>query len=741
MSVSREDGAEDAKTATPPTASLEEALRGLESDYQAAAAEFEDAFVAALVPSVPPSQALAEEDATSRGLLSILAPATPEPTVVESQPVTPLARLLSESKLLPSLQKLQLRRHGSNGSSNCVGHAVPSFGAMAPYTAACGAALKDRHRTSRRGADGAAQMALAIDSLGQKVEELNRRLEFERRREDMPHMVADETSASERERLVAALEDLTRCMAEQRRTERPARSPPERGSSQLIQSNDDLCRGIAEAVAVVKDLRKAVSSPSSDDSLLPLGQPSRRLQPAKSGRSCGITFTPDVEIALTIYSVCNVDTKQMTYEVDFLCHLDWCDPAAEGMTPHDLLLLDWDEYFNPQVDIHNAKDSDCSWLPGGDEIPRRPPGSEFVTGTQLRKTMRFRGTLALNAVNLRCFPFDVQVLPIRIKAARSRNVALLTAALAGAEHGRHRPEGRVQLVDSGRMMHDRRYIAAPARLKAVGHYAATSVDEALLEFNLKRLAGGYPDMDRSDVYEVHLHVERPIFGSYFWELMIMNVLVFLSATAFWDTAAPEISSRMSISLTVILTLAAYTSSRPAAIEKAPYVTFHDWVEQVCMFLVTGISIQNVVAVVTCGGQHPEAPAYMQELFQANEEGLCAVGWCYSRNVDCRGIVLLVVSWFLLLVYSVFWLIRNKRATKVRWSSLLCLADPDEMSDDDDGDSSERAGPPRRSSSQRWCSRASRCPGLWCRHCCCRCVFGGRKGPEAVDNEVVCDTLE
>lgn len=184
----------------------------------------------------------------------------------------------------------------------------------------------------------------------------------------------------------------------------------------------------------------------------------------------------------------------------------------------------------------------------------------------------------------------------------------------------------------------------------------------MLEFHVRGITGCHPDPDRGDVYEVSILVERPFPGHHIYDLVIMNLLVGLAASAFWDTAAPELSSRMSISLTVILTLAAYTSSRPAPIEKAPYVTYHDWCEQMCMLLVTGISVQNVLAVVTCGGQHEEAPPYMTEMFERHTEE-CSVGWCLSRKIDCQGLLILLGAWVTLNVYSLFWLLRMRHRAK------------------------------------------------------------------------------
>lgn len=414
-----------------------------------------------------------------------------------------------------------------------------------------------------------------------------------------------------------------------------------------------------------------------------LRAPPTKGSPASSGQSTWrsrprYTQQPEVRVTVKIYSICNVDTSQMTFETDFVCQLDWEDPNIDGVRPEDLKKLDWEDYFNPYIEVDNCKDG-SSWLDGGDTMPHRPASidaeywrqrskdcgsrkhDDIGYGPNLQKIMRFRGTLAIQHVNLRCFPFDVQVLPLRLKAAHRRSFALGTLVGEMGDCGRD-GDVAVHLVDVGvsertslRPLQDE----AEGRLSGRGHWAAPSADEALLEFDICSLTGYHPHRERKDLYEVGILVQRPPFASYFWDIILMNLFVVLAATAFWDTSSADLSSRMSISLTVILTLAAYTSSRPDPIAKAPYVTFHDWMEQMCMFLVTGISIQNVVAVVQCGGQSGDAPPYMQAEFELNPE-LCAVGWCKSRNVDCRGLTLLVVCWVLLVLYSITWLVRTRR---------------------------------------------------------------------------------
>eukprot|EP00928_Gymnodinium_smaydae_P037966 TRINITY_DN26291_c0_g1_i1.p1 TRINITY_DN26291_c0_g1~~TRINITY_DN26291_c0_g1_i1.p1 ORF type:complete len:1029 (+),score=206.62 TRINITY_DN26291_c0_g1_i1:66-3089(+) len=425
----------------------------------------------------------------------------------------------------------------------------------------------------------------------------------------------------------------------------------------------------------------------------------------------GICEFPEVQVSLKIYQLSNVNTAQMTFEIDFLCRLDWCDPSVEGIPSEELETLDWTQYFDPCVEIDNAKES-CGWLPGADGVPRRPGSrgrsSGGAAGPWLRKTMRFRGTLSLISANLKCFPFDVQVLPVKLKAARCRGLGLPVGTPAAAASGGREEGHRVRLVDArGLASIDAGYLEASPHMRARGHYAVQAADESLLEFNVSALAGCHPEPKRRDVYQVNILIERPRCASYVWDVVIMNVLVALSATAFWDTAAPELSSRMSISLTVILTLAAYTSSRPAPIEKAPYVTFHDWCEQVCMLLVTGISIQNVFAVVTCGGQHEEAPPHMVELFERSEE-LCSVGWCLSRQIDCRALLLLLAAWLVLMAYSFIWLLLNRRATRGQWSRLLSISCGAEQSESDDEAASRRRGAAASSLWKRW------------RPCCCWC---------------------
>lgn len=465
-------------------------------------------------------------------------------------------------------------------------------------------------------------------------------------------------------------------------------------------------------------------------------------RPHIGGDGCLYEF-PEVELAIKVNKIGNVDTKQLTFEADFVCHLDWCDSNVESIPSEELKFLDWKKYFNPQIEVDNGKDN-AGWLDGLEDMPRRRRSTSpdrhlssvgvgrdgfsrmdcpqlGTSGSRLRKTLRFRGTLSIAAVSLKCFPFDIQMLPVKLKAARCRGLALGTPdSSAGVAVDDDREQiSLVSLKTNRATMFGDGYQSTDAHLRGQGHYAVPTAGHSLLEFEICGLTGCHPDQRRCDVYELCIFVERPFFASYFWDLVIMNLFVMLAATAFWDTAAPELSSRMSISLTVILTLAAYTSSRPTPIAKAPYVTFHDWCEQMSMLLVTGISVQNVFAVVLCGGQHEEAPSYMVEEFNRNLQS-CELGWCMSRKIDCQGLVILLTAWLALAVYSCIWLVRTRsRATRGLRERLLSLA-ASSMGDEQDlhaqRDSGSRDAPMASVSSDSlgsWSAKLRRKTRTWC----------------------------
>lgn len=377
-----------------------------------------------------------------------------------------------------------------------------------------------------------------------------------------------------------------------------------------------------------------------------------RLDPISSletGRSPTYTSYPEVEVTIKVHYISNVDTANMKFEIDFVMMIDWVDEHLRDIAAKELRHLDWHEtYFNPCVFLENAVNGVQGFADGrydhehpryNELLPSGKPKPDDKDRIWLKKTQRFRSIMAMEDVDLSCFPYDMQVLPIVIKTLPLRLSA-----------GRLRMP---RLVHPTKRLEDTAYfnVARKAddyamRHTGGGQFIGDKVDEQLTEFKLKGVRGvtdAESQQHKSSLtskqcngqtFRVQIFVERPMLSSYTWNLVITSVLVLLSATSFWDTASPDISSRLSISLTIILALAAYTSNRAAPIEKTPSLTFQDEYELMCLIFVIIVSLMNIVSVVICGGDNEKAPDFMQARFNSNED-LCMEGVCSSRKIDCH----------------------------------------------------------------------------------------------------------
>merc|ERR1712226_1640385 len=128
--------------------------------------------------------------------------------------------------------------------------------------------------------------------------------------------------------------------------------------------------------------------------------------------------------------------------------------------------------------------------------------------------------------------------------------------------------------------------------------------------------------------------------------------------SFFDVSSADLSSRMSITLTVILTIA--VSSRPACIAKSRYVTFYDRFMLLSLAIAAFMSCANVISVRKCGGHNSDAPPFMQEEYEINKQS-CEVGWCSSTKLDCSIFLATLLIWGFSVTYVVFatWRDRSK----------------------------------------------------------------------------------
>lgn len=436
----------------------------------------------------------------------------------------------------------------------------------------------------------------------------------------------------------------------------------------------------------------------------------------KFGKSWGKTkhdsqysSIPDVEVTVLVKGVTSVDTAAMLFEVNVDLYLVWGDPLiyetywsnSGDENCKDLHSYDWEQFFNPSIYIENNK----GLIMRSQEVPsfcKKDPktgGPEYDTDDDGRKHARMskklymRGKVGLNSVDLSCFPFDMQILPLSIRSERTgvpnkNNVkrVRLVHPRVGAKVGHSDSTLNLCLGSKSRKSKHQWGKTVPYNvvvdkkfLLQSGHCVLPEIEHQLIEFNFLGIRGSMgasclgaedDELDRKEqqpqgfmkedtYYEVNILVERPFFSNYFWEIIILTMLVFMAAFSFWDTAAPELSSRMSITLVIILTLAAYTGDRPPQIEKTPSLTFQDRYELCGFFLVVSVSILNVISVTVCGGEHEEAPDYMLRLHQPEA---CKMGWCHSRLIDCTFFLFFTIALVLIVFIMYTWVRRSRRTS-------------------------------------------------------------------------------
>jgi hypothetical protein len=355
---------------------------------------------------------------------------------------------------------------------------------------------------------------------------------------------------------------------------------------------------------------------------------------------------PEVEVAIRVNNLANVDTNLLKFEADFTVYLDWVDDRIpDGVTE---MQLDWDNiFFNPSIVVENMEEDPqeppcCSSTPQfkrpeKSASPRlQQQQNEWLTrnGRQCKwvsKAYRFRGVLSMPEVDLSCFPFDYQMLPLKVRTNRITFGDINNAFVRFASSASSAPRVR-------RLC--RQYNSREAKFRHQGSYCASSPSDtctadSMVEFKIFGLFS-FPARSlldaRGEAHQVTVVVKRPVLGHNFGDLVVLISLTLLSCVSFWDSA-PELSSRMSITLTLILTVAAYTSQRPAAIEKVPYSTLQDQAEILAMVFVIFVAVMNVISVTLCGGENEEAPAHMQESYQNHSDGVCAYYGIGLRRID------------------------------------------------------------------------------------------------------------
>merc|ERR1712054_296372 len=138
----------------------------------------------------------------------------------------------------------------------------------------------------------------------------------------------------------------------------------------------------------------------------------------------------------------------------------------------------------------------------------------------------------MSQADMRCFPFDVQSLPVLLKATPCR---YLEHVIRSSSNCKVRGNAlKFHMDNSTVMLSDVDYMAADH--KGHGNFLEPGAGDSLVEFAVDSVKSrpGFA------VYQVDLFIARPMLSSYCWNIIVVNVLAWLAGASYWDSASPDI---------------------------------------------------------------------------------------------------------------------------------------------------------------------------------------------------------
>jgi hypothetical protein len=248
--------------------------------------------------------------------------------------------------------------------------------------------------------------------------------------------------------------------------------------------------------------------------------------------------------------------------------------------------------------------------------------------------MRFKGGLLMKDADLRCFPFDLQALPIHVTVVPSFSLSKVVKNKDGSKAPKD--AYKFQLSSTHHQTVEDEY--SNAAHKGCGHYLTDGAGKSLVEFYPCHVSGRSINSGRD--YQINVFVKRPLFATHTWNLLSVVLLAGVAMSSFY--ADWSLAHRMGITLTVILIVAVWT--RPDCLARVPYATLFDKCFKISLATAIFISFVNIHSVMQCGGYNSLAIEFLRERYQ-NDGSNCAHGWCDSTKLDCNLLLVTFLLWF------------------------------------------------------------------------------------------------
>jgi hypothetical protein len=270
-----------------------------------------------------------------------------------------------------------------------------------------------------------------------------------------------------------------------------------------------------------------------------------------------------VDLGLFIEAITDIDPVTNTFRIEGFLDLVWCDPR-ESFNPEE---LGWHEKFFLEEDAH--EELNTIWQPDitfpNESSPRETENLELVVyedGT-IEYEERFSVTLEAH-YDLRHFPFDSQLLEVEIESLAWSEQYLIF----------HREEDTIGFRSDFEL----------------AEWHASSIETEVAE--VREIRDRHPYSE----FVMLIHVER-LAGFYIWRLLLpMIVIVALSWSVFW-MKDDDLSNRLLVSFTGILTVVAYQFSVSDSLPHISYMTFMDAVITFSFFMMALTIVENILVFI------------------------------------------------------------------------------------------------------------------------------------------------
>ncbi|CAD7969538.1 unnamed protein product [Amoebophrya sp. A120] len=380
---------------------------------------------------------------------------------------------------------------------------------------------------------------------------------------------------------------------------------------------------------------------------------------------------PEVEVTVHVLDCSGLNLALSSFDLDFVVILDWLDfqlvenehfgyDTRNGRFHLLESVLHDPDFFNPTVRVDNGVaieliDGDSDKFP---KIKRllsttKPNGLQGNCEVPwLSKCLRFKGTLVCMDIDAAWFPLDVLKLRIRLVSdflkgttsmGRRRRVKLIDPLL------------RVAYKNSSSNNNSSKYTAKWSRKISPHSWPSNAMTLG------EMCVTGFGGCDCEDIaYQFDILLTRR-WKRYWFDFLIQGLQVVSAAFSLYvpfsyDAGSDTLPNRLSITLTVILTLVAFTIERPSVIESLPYPTLHDQYERIMVAIVALVGIENVIVFQTCIGAFPKyfSDPYNNDAPLPDPPELCRVGFCGASNIDCLCFVSVVTAVVLVSLVLLFW---------------------------------------------------------------------------------------